>query len=195
MTARLRKFNGNLTNKQDQYKEALCTLNKEVKELKEKLEEKGRRKKKEQEVKATVEKELIVLLGQVEIARAHTVNEFKASQPFIDSCVVYYGDRFEDCLKQIKSIYLHLDLSKVTMDDPLPSTLANDIIFEEADESTQSTQDPKDDSVVLAQFATDPPVTLLIPSAELPNVENLLAQEVQDPFSKNDENPQDAPAS
>ena len=37
-----RKCNENLMNEQDQYKDALYTLNKEVKELIEKLEEEGR---------------------------------------------------------------------------------------------------------------------------------------------------------
>ena len=64
----------------------------------------------------------------METDRADTVKEFKASQPFIDSCAVYYGDGFEDFLKQVKSIYPHLDLSKVTMDDPLPLTLVGDTI-------------------------------------------------------------------
>ena len=59
----MRLCNGTLTNKQEQYKEALRTLNKEVKELREKLEEEGFQKKKEQEAKATVEKELTALLG------------------------------------------------------------------------------------------------------------------------------------
>ena len=70
-----------------------------MKELREKLEEEGRQKKKEQKAKATVEKELTAFLGQVETARADAVKEFKASQPFIDSCAVYYGDGFKDCLK------------------------------------------------------------------------------------------------
>ena len=39
--ARLRKRNRTLTNKQKQYKEAFRTLNTEVKELREKLEEMG----------------------------------------------------------------------------------------------------------------------------------------------------------
>lgn len=64
------------------------------------------------------------------MARADVVNEFKASQPFIDSCAVYYGDGFEDCLKQVKFVYRNLDLSEVTMDDPLPSTLVGDTTFE-----------------------------------------------------------------
>ena len=60
------------------------------------------------------------------MARDAVVTEFKASQPFIDAGGIYYGDGFEDCLKQVKSVYLDLDLSKVSMDDPLSSTLAGD---------------------------------------------------------------------
>ena len=61
------------------------------------------------------------------------------------------------------------------MDDPLPSTPVVDTIFEETDESTQSKQDPKDDSAILAQPAVDPSVTPLISSTDLLNVENPLA--------------------
>ena len=42
--ARLCKRNGTLTDEQEQYKEALGTLNTEVKELREKLKEVGRQK-------------------------------------------------------------------------------------------------------------------------------------------------------
>ena len=59
---RLRKRNEMLTNEQDQYKEALRTLNKEVTELNEKLKEKTRQWVKEQEAKASLEKELTALL-------------------------------------------------------------------------------------------------------------------------------------
>ena len=61
--ARLCKHNGTLTDEQEQYKKALRTLNKEVKELREKLEEEGSQKKKEQEAKETIEKKLTALLG------------------------------------------------------------------------------------------------------------------------------------
>lgn len=88
-----------MTNEQDQYKDALCTLNKEVTELNEKLKEETRQGEKKQEIKATLEKELTALCEQVETARAGIVTEFKASQPFIDAYAVYYGDEFEDCLK------------------------------------------------------------------------------------------------
>ena len=108
------------------------------------------------------------------------MKEFKASQPFIDSCAIYYGDGFEDYLKQVKSIYPHLDLSKFAMDDPLPSTLAGDTIQEETNDSTESKSDPKDDSVVLTQPTADPLVTPLVLSTKPLNVENPLAQDVQD---------------
>ena len=57
---RLHKRIKNLTDEQEQYKSAFCTLNQEVKELREKLEEEGHQMK-EQEAKAMVEKELTTL--------------------------------------------------------------------------------------------------------------------------------------
>ena len=62
VVARLHKRIKILIDEQEQYKGALRTLNQEVKELKGKLEEKGCQKKKEQEAKAMVEKELTTLL-------------------------------------------------------------------------------------------------------------------------------------
>ena len=49
--------------------------------------------------KEAVEKELTALLGQVEMARADAVKEFRASQTLIDACAEYYGDEFEDYIK------------------------------------------------------------------------------------------------
>ena len=68
-------------------------------ELNEKLKEETRQREKEHEAKATLKKELTAFLGQVETTRGDAVIEFKASQPFIDSCADYYGDEFENCLK------------------------------------------------------------------------------------------------
>ena len=85
-----------------------------------------------------------------------------------------------------------MDLSKVTMDDPLPSTPADNTIFNEIDDSTKSKPDPKDDSVVLAQPVADPHIIPSISSTEPLNVENPPTQGIQD---KNDENPKDALAS
>ena len=173
MTSCLCKCNETLTNEQEQYKKALRTLNKEVKELIEKLKEEGAKRKKEQQAKEALEKELTALLGQVETTRVDAVTEFKASQPFINACVVYYGDEFQDYLKQVKSVYPYLDLSKVSMDDPRPPTPVGDTVFEDTDDSTESEQDLKNDGVVLAQPAVEKTVTPLIPSTEAEDARNL----------------------
>ena len=81
--ARLHKCIELLTDEEEQYKGAIRSLNEEVKNLKGKLEEEGRQRKSEQEAKEKVEKELIALLEQVEMARVDAVNEYKASQPIL----------------------------------------------------------------------------------------------------------------
>ena len=96
------------------------TFNKEVKELREKLVEADSQKQKLQE-------EVTVLKEKAETARADTVQKFKASQSFIDSCADYYGTGFDDCLKQVASAFSELDLSGISMDAPEPVTPARDI--------------------------------------------------------------------
>ena len=78
--------------------------------------------------------------------------KFKDSQPFIYACTVYYGDGFEDCLKQVGFVYLTLDLSKITLDDPMPTTpRGGDTVNEEFDDSIHmEEQGPKDNGVVIA---------------------------------------------
>ena len=72
-------------------------------------------------------------------------------------------------MKQVKSVYPNLDLSKVTMDDPLPTTpTRSDTITDETDDSTESERDPKDDGVVLAQPTIEGPVVPLAPFANDP---------------------------
>ena len=97
--SRLCKHNETLTNMQKQYKGVFHTLNKEMTTLTEKLKEEAHPREKVQEEKTNLEVELTAIYGQVEMARADIIIEFKASQPFIDACVVYYGDGFEDYLK------------------------------------------------------------------------------------------------
>ena len=138
---------------------------------------------------------MTTLLGQVETAKADAVAEFKASQSFKDSCADYYGDGFEDCLKQVKSFFPDLDLSKVIMDDPLLSTPVGDTIFEETDHSTELEEVPKDDNVILTQPAVDQPIIPLTPSTNPPNAEDPHAQDVQDLPPKGDGNQQDPPTS
>ena len=79
---------------------------------------------------------MTTLTKKVETTKADAIAEIKASWPFIDACAVYYGDRFEGCLKQVKPAYQNLDLSKVTMDDPLSTTPADgNIVNEETNET------------------------------------------------------------
>ena len=135
----------------------------------------------------------MALCGKVETARADAVTDFKALQLFIDAYAVDYGDRFEDCLQQVKSVFPNLDLSKVTIDDPLLTTPAGGgTISEETDDFTQSERDPKDDGVILAQLVVERPVNPLIPSTEDPlpqDAKNPSTQDTQNPPSKDDENP------
>ena len=82
VVTRVRKHNAALMNKQGQYKEAMCTFNQEVKELREKLVEADFQKQKLQE-------EVTALREEVETAGTDAVQKFKTLQSFIDSCVDY----------------------------------------------------------------------------------------------------------
>jgi len=71
----------------------------------------------------------------MEKTKVDAMAEFRDSQPFIDACGVYYGVGFKDCLKQVRSIYPDLDLSKVTLDDPVLMTPGGgDTVDEESDD-------------------------------------------------------------
>ena len=108
-------------------------------------------------------------MEEVETATTDAIAEFKASQPFIDACAVYYGDEFEDYLKQVRFIYLNFNLFKVTMDDPLPMTpTGDDTASEETDDSAHIKQGLKDNGVVLAQPTQENPITPLISLVEDP---------------------------
>ena len=45
----------------------------------------------------------MTLHEQTKKAKADAVVEFQASQSFIDACAFYYGEGFDDCLKQVRS--------------------------------------------------------------------------------------------
>ena len=178
---RVRKYNSNLLAQQKQYKEALRTLNVELKETTEKLEGAGSRNKK-------LEEELMTLRKQVEKAGADAVQEFKASQSYIDSCANYYSTGFNDCLKQVASTFTELDLSGITMEDSVPTTPVGDTVADEGDNPMELGLPPKDGGDILAQPAANPPVPASNPSIKLLEVENPPAQDKGDGIST------DAPA-
>ena len=128
VVGRVRKYNATLMNEQGQYKEAICTLNKEVKG---KLEEADHQKQKLQE-------EVMALHEKVETAGIDTVQKFKTLQLFIDSCADYCDTGFDDCLKQVASAFLELNLSEITMDALEPTTLVGTIVTDDDDGSFKS---------------------------------------------------------
>ena len=165
----------------DQYKEAVRILNMELTAVIEKLKQESNLLEKVQKAKESLKIELTTPHEQMEKAKANAVVDFKAQQSFINACAVYYGEGFDDCLKQVGSVYPDLDLSKVSMDDSLSTTPASgDSFSDETDNSTHTKPDPKDDGVVLAQPAIEGPVAPLVPSAEDPptkDAENPLAKD------------------
>ena len=105
----------------------------------EKLKEESRLQEKTQKAKESLETKMMTLREQTKKAKADAKVEFRGSRSFFDACVVYYGEGFDDCLKQVGFIYLDLDLSKISMDDLVPTTPAGgDIVSEETDDSTYS---------------------------------------------------------
>ena len=100
--------------------------------------------------KEMLQEELTTLCKRAKKAGADIIQEFKASQSFIDSCANYYDTGFEDCLKQVESTFPDLDLSRITMDAAMPTTPASDTVIGDNDDSTKPDLPPKDDGVVLA---------------------------------------------
>ena len=148
-------------NEQGQYKEAVRTLNQEVKEPREKLVEAGSQKQKFQE-------DVTALQEKVETAGTDAVQKFKTSQSFIDSCADYYGTGFDDCLKQVASVFPELDLCGISMDAPELVTPARNVVTDDDDGIPESQPSPKiDGGVILAQPTITPPApiskTLVLP--------------------------------
>ena len=166
VVTQVRKHNANLMNEQGQYKDAAHTLNQELKEVREKLEEAGRQNDK-------LKGEVTTLGQRVQTVGADAVRDFKATQSFIDSCAGYYGTGFDDCLKQVASAFPELYLSGITMDDG-------------DDGPSHSTPTPEPDGVViLAQPAANLPTPVSNIPAVLVDVEDqqVVGNPTDDPTS------------
>lgn len=133
-----------------------------------KLKEESRPREEAKKAKVGLVMELTTFREQIEKAKVDTIAEFRASQPFIDANVVYYDNSFEACLQQVGSIYLDLDLSKVSLDDLLPTTPAGcDTVDQESDDSAHTEkQIPKDDRVVIALPVPEGHLATLVPSVK-----------------------------
>ena len=86
--------------------------------------------------KANLTTELTAFREKTNKAKADAVAEFPVSQPFFDMCDTYYGDGFDECLKQVEAAYPNLDLSQIMIDDTIPPTLEGEDTIN--DETTDS---------------------------------------------------------
>ena len=105
-----------------------------------------------EKAKADLATKLTTLRGQVDKEKAYVVAEFRVSQPFFVACGAYHGDGFDNCIKQVGSIYPNLDLSQITINDTVSPTLGGDgTVSEEPDGFAHTVkQESKDDDVVVA---------------------------------------------
>ena len=88
----------------------------------------------------------------------------------------YYGDGFDDCLKQVRFVYLDLDLSKITLDNAILMTLGGDDTISEEPNNFAHTveQDPKDNDLVIAQPVLESPIAPVVSSVEVPSDQNIV---------------------
>ena len=120
----------------DQYKEAVWILNMELTAKLALLEKETRRREELEKMTTNLTIELAALQEQIKKAKVDIVAVFRTSQPYFDECGVYYGDGFDDCLKQVAAFYLDLDLSQVVLDDTISSTHeGTDTVSNETDDS------------------------------------------------------------
>ena len=154
--------------------EAVHTLNLELMAKIKALVEETHRLEEVEKAKTNLATELASLREQMERVKVNAMADFKASQPFIDVCVVYYGDWFEEFLKQVGFVYPDLDLSNVSLDNPLPTTPAIGDTFDEEPDDFAHTEEqiPIDDGVVIVQPILDGAITFSVLSAEDPPIKD-----------------------
>ena len=125
----------------DQYKEAVHTLNTELTAKLALLKEETCRREEEEKVKTNLMTELAAFREQMDKAKADTVAAFRVSQPIFDKYGTFYGNRFDDLLKQVKANYLDLDLSWIAIDDTvLPTLRGNGVVSVEIENSVHTVE-------------------------------------------------------
>lgn len=129
--------------------------------------------------------ELAALREQMDKSKADVVVEFRVSQPFFDVCGMFYGDGFDDCLKQVGAAYPNLNLSQITIDDTILLTPGgDDTVSEETNDSVH----------MVEQGAKDTDVETIV---QLPpdNSETPAIQFDVDPFTVDGPSTTDGPSS
>lgn len=110
--------------------------------------------------------ELTTFHEQVDKVKADAVAEFQVLQPFFDTCCTYYGNGFDDCLKQVGSVYPDLDLSQIVLNDTILLTPGgDDASGSKTDDSAHTVEKKvKDDGVIITQLAPEGPIAPIVSS-------------------------------
>ena len=119
----------------------------------------------------------------MEKAGADVVQEFKASQSYINFYANYYGTGFDDCLKQVASAFPELDLPRITIEESVPTTPTSNTVTDEGDDSIDLGLPPKGDGIILAQPTANPLVPASNLSIDLLDIENPPAKDKEDGIS------------
>nr|POE99120.1 hypothetical protein CFP56_58023 [Quercus suber] len=109
---------------------------------------------------------VVALHKQMDKAKADAMAAFQILQPFFDDCDVFYGEGFDDCLKQVVAIYSDLDLSQIAIDDIVPPTpKGNNAVSNKTKDSVHIIEEIKyPDAEVIVQLAPEGPTALVFPS-------------------------------
>ena len=129
-----------------------------------------------EKAKTNLALELAVLHDQMVKAKVNAVVEFQVSQPFFDTCDIYYGDGFDNCLKQVGVVYRNLDLFQIIIDDiVLPTPRGDDVVSDETVDFVHMVeQEVKDiNSLVVAQpTSKGPDATVVLSTVDLTTVDS-----------------------
>ena len=119
-----------------------------------------------EKAKTKLATELTALHKQVDKTKVDVVAEFQVLQPFFDACGTYYGYRFDDCLKQVQSVYPDLDLSQIIIDDTtLPTPREDDADSSKTNDSAHTVEwEVKDDDMIITQPAPKGPIAPIVSS-------------------------------
>ncbi|KAM3747369.1 hypothetical protein ACB098_05G029900 [Castanea mollissima] len=99
--------------------------------------------------------------------------------PFFDVCHCFYGDGFEDFLKQVGAVHPNLDLSKIVIDDTVPPTLGgDDTVSDETDESAYTVEQEVRDTDAELVSPTSTGMTTSFPNARQKGVSPVGVQAV-----------------
>ena len=111
------------------------------------LKEETCRRKEAEKTNVNLTTELATLYEQMDKAKADAMSAFRISQPFFDEYGIFYGDGFDDYLKQVAAVYLDLDLSQVVIEDTVSPTLGGvDAISKETDDSAHTVEEEVKDT-------------------------------------------------